>query len=88
MACSRYIELNPVRAGLFDHPGSYRWSSYCEKTVENLKIVDPDPFYIGLSDDADHMKREIRGLGVIGKTLRGVGINPLCQSTRAVNRWG
>lgn len=25
---TRYIHLNPVRAGLVDHPGDYRWSSY------------------------------------------------------------
>jgi putative transposase len=24
----RYIELNPVRAGMVDHPGRYRWSSF------------------------------------------------------------
>ena len=28
MACSRYIELNPVRAGMAKAPGEYRWSSY------------------------------------------------------------
>ena len=27
-ACSHYIELNPVRAGLAKAPGAYRWSSY------------------------------------------------------------
>lgn len=27
-ACSRYIEMNPVRAGLAASPGAYRWSSY------------------------------------------------------------
>ena len=27
-SCCRYIELNPVRAGLADRPGRYRWSSY------------------------------------------------------------
>jgi len=26
--CYRYIELNPVRAGMVEHPGDYRWSSY------------------------------------------------------------
>jgi len=24
----RYIELNPVRAGMVGHPGEYRWTSY------------------------------------------------------------
>jgi putative transposase len=28
LACYRYIELNPVRAGLVAHPRQYRWSSY------------------------------------------------------------
>jgi putative transposase len=28
LTCSRYIELNPVRAGLAPDPGQYRWSSY------------------------------------------------------------
>ena len=28
LACCRTIELNPVRAGMVDHPRAYRWSSY------------------------------------------------------------
>ena len=28
LACQRYIELNPVRAGMVAHPGDYPWSSY------------------------------------------------------------
>jgi putative transposase len=28
MACHRYIDMNPVRAGLATHPAAYRWSSY------------------------------------------------------------
>jgi hypothetical protein len=28
MACQRYIELNPVRAGMVDDPANYRWTSY------------------------------------------------------------
>jgi putative transposase len=28
LTCSRYIELNPVRAGIVAHPGDYPWSSY------------------------------------------------------------
>ena len=26
--CKRYIEMNPVRAEMVDHPGEYLWSSY------------------------------------------------------------
>ncbi len=28
LTCYRYIELNPVRAGMVDHPADYPWSSY------------------------------------------------------------
>jgi len=28
LTCSRYIELNPVRAGMVKHPRDYDWSSY------------------------------------------------------------
>ena len=28
IACCRYIELNPVRARMVEHPRQYRWSSY------------------------------------------------------------
>jgi putative transposase len=28
LACYRYIELNPVRAGMVAHAGDYRWSSH------------------------------------------------------------
>ncbi len=29
LACMRYIELNPVRAGMVDTAAEYRWSSFC-----------------------------------------------------------
>jgi len=28
LTCHRYIELNPVRANMVDHPRDYPWSSY------------------------------------------------------------
>ena len=28
LAAARYVELNPVRAGMVSHPGQWRWSSY------------------------------------------------------------
>lgn len=28
LACSRYIELNPVRAGMVEYPTEYPWRSY------------------------------------------------------------
>ena len=31
LACCRYVELNPVRAGITDRPEGYRWSSYRQR---------------------------------------------------------
>ncbi len=31
LVCSRYVELNPERAGMVKLPHQYRWSSYNEK---------------------------------------------------------
>jgi putative transposase len=28
LTCQRYIELNPVRTGMVDEPGQYKWSSF------------------------------------------------------------
>jgi putative transposase len=39
LACYRYIELNPVRAGLAREPADYRWSSYRANSG-----AAPDPF--------------------------------------------
>lgn len=58
MACCRFVELNPVRNGLVEHPGSYRWSSYSEKTGGDGDMVDADPFYLALCDEAG--KRKIK----------------------------
>ena len=38
LACYRYIELNPVRAGMVADPGQYRWSSY---RANGLGQADP-----------------------------------------------
>jgi putative transposase len=33
LACMRYIEFNPVWAGMVETPGEYRWSSYTQNTT-------------------------------------------------------
>lgn len=46
-ACCRYVELNPVRAGMVDDPADYRWSSCPAKTgCVELPWLDLDPFYL------------------------------------------
>ena len=45
----RYIELNPVRAGMVDHPVKYRWSSYAANAlgVSNA-VLTPQAEYVAL----------------------------------------
>lgn len=57
MACCRYVELNPVRAGIVDSPENYRWSSFTEKTGDGAKFIDFDSFYLGL-DDNEKLRQE------------------------------
>ena len=46
LTCMRYIELNPVRAGMVKHPGDYAWSSYAANAwgADNA-LVTPHPTY-------------------------------------------
>src|SRR5689334_18110501 len=49
LACYRYIERNPVRAGMVDHPGAYAWSSYQANALRHDALLTPHPEYIALS---------------------------------------
>lgn len=53
LSCSRYIELNPVRAGLVEDPSKYRWSSYANKAAGVPDpVVDYDLLYTALGKRA------------------------------------
>lgn len=54
LTCMRYIELNPVRAGLVRHPSEYGWSSY-QRTAggQTSSLIKPHVAYqrLGRSND-------------------------------------
>jgi putative transposase len=51
LACCRYVEMNPVRAGMVDDPGRYTWSSCPVKVgLKKQPWLDLDPFYLSLAD--------------------------------------
>jgi putative transposase len=71
LACSRYVELNPIRAGMVSDPGAYPWSSY------RLKVggawpdwLDEDPCYRGLGQSSSERARRYREF-VEGETDAG-----------------
>lgn len=52
LLCQRYIELNPVRAGMVDDPARYRWSSYRRNGLgEPNRRLTPHPVYEALGRD-------------------------------------
>ena len=53
LICYRYIELNPVKAGLVDRPEAYRWSSYAVNALgDPSDWLLPHPTYLALGEDA------------------------------------
>ncbi len=55
LTCMRYIELNPVRAGMVQDPGQYRWSSYRHNGLGQADSrITPHPLYLTIDrDEAD-----------------------------------
>jgi putative transposase len=63
LACHRYIELNPVRAGLAAAPASYAWSSFRMNAcgIDN-PIIREHEIYLGLGRDASARRSTYRAL--------------------------
>jgi putative transposase len=52
LRCHRYIELNPVRAGMVEHPADYRWSSFSTNAMGKPDhLITPHPAYLALAND-------------------------------------
>jgi len=50
LTCSRYIELNPVRAGMVKMPEDYPWSSFHYNALgKNNRLITPHAIYTALS---------------------------------------
>ncbi|MEP6765155.1 MAG: transposase [Gemmatimonadaceae bacterium] len=62
-ACSRYIELNPVRACLSETPASYPWSSFHANSFGRADpIVTPHSLYRSLGESATEQQAAYRSL--------------------------
>lgn len=61
LACNRYVELNPVSAGIVTKAEDYEWSSYRQKVGKEQETwIDSDPAYIGLSEDKKERMRQYK----------------------------
>ena len=63
LTCMRYIELNPVRAGMVAHPLEYPWSSYaCNATGSADGLVKPHLEYRRLGKTPEERQAAYRQL--------------------------
>ena len=63
IACYRYIELNPVRAGMVQRPEDYPWSSY-RANAQGARDphITPHPLYLAYGTDAPERQVAYRKL--------------------------
>ena len=63
LTCCRYIELNPVRAGLTQKPDGYQWSSYTSNASGDFdEMITPHREYLKLGDNSQQRARAYRAL--------------------------
>lgn len=87
LACYRYIELNPLRAGMVEHAEQYRWSSYrANIQAEPHSFVTPHPAYLALGRDETHRTSAYQAL--CAKPLQSDVVNEIRRATRSGHRVG
>jgi putative transposase len=63
LTCYRYIELNPVRAGMAGHPGDYRWSSFNHNGLgKSDALITHHEIYQALGPDDIQRQQHYRAL--------------------------
>jgi putative transposase len=63
LACYRYIELNPVTAGMVNDPAEYRWTSYRWHGLgEANPLITDHPLYLALAAEATARREVYRSL--------------------------
>ena len=62
-SCQRYIELNPVRANMVNHPAEHKWSSYAANAQgEPNTVITPHLLYHSLGLDPTKQQSAYREL--------------------------
>ena len=63
MAVYRYIEMNPVRAGMVTSPSDYHWSSYANNALRRVSaLCHPHASYLALAVNEIERKQAYRDL--------------------------
>lgn len=87
LTCYRYIELNPVRAGMVAAPADYRWSSHARNAFgAHEPRITPHPLYLGLG--ASDAERQLAYGALFKSELCSDKLNDLRAHTRQQKAWG
>jgi putative transposase len=58
--CYRYIEMNPVRAGMVRRAADFRWSSHRANIgLDCSPLLTPHPDYLGLGTTEEERQRQL-----------------------------
>jgi putative transposase len=84
LTCMRYVELNPIRAGMVMDPRDYPWSSHRANALgENDDLVRPHPIYLRLGCNPD--KRQEAYCELFGRPIPNPEIETIRDATQ--NAW-
>lgn len=77
LSCYRYIELNPVRAEMVEHPAEYPWSSFrCNALGDANALLTPHALWRDLGVDDDERRQAYSALfetAIPQVTMRQIG---------------
>lgn len=63
LTCQRYIEMNPVRAGMVAEPGEYHWASYRTNALDlAAETLHPSQSYLQLAATDEERQAAYRRL--------------------------
>ena len=83
--CTRYIELNPIRAGMTTDPGDYLWSSYKSHAFgKQVQLWTPHEDYLPLGETTKDRTEQYRALVSQALSVKVIQKNRHCVNTGLV----
>ena len=80
LTCYRYIEMNPVRAGMVKDPAEYAWSSYrMNAHGKQDRLIDPHELYLRLAKSAHD--RQVTYRALFSRHIDSQTLNEIRQAT-------
>jgi len=86
LECGRYIERNPVRAGIVKNPDEYQWSScMCYISGKKDDIITQDPLYVTFGDNLEKRQQGYKEYISVARPYEEIIDKIWVHSTLSVN---